>query len=928
MAAASTSLKSKPKAIKPTVKKQAVKKQGAKKGAAKKGVVKKGVVKKAPSPKGPVSKSSASKNIAVKNTVKTAPKKQTLQQQLIQVETRLKRVNATTRKNVKALELLVNTLQSQSKASQTKQKAAFTRQITALNKKLSGMMGQSQAEITKDLSQAVSSSDMNEIQAALSRADERLTLANVAQSEALSKVNRHLANLATALEARFTADKADRTAAITAVETKLEKTVDDKTTQLAENIKTIEDDTAAALEVLGEKIENFAGELDQRQSRIDTHMGEKISEIALDTQAEFEAFRNDVDQRIVDISSRTPANNSSNDDHEQLGEHIQTLQSRLSNLEQHLADMQNAASGGNPLYDSRLPITNLAPPLPTSTNITTAQTVPTEPSVANPTNVVPINDAFTPAVTDLNPYSKAVTPAEEPAPVIDSHIPPEFDPAAYQVAAQQNLAAMVQPNHIAHTQPNIDVKPDTSNQPYAPISAQAVATEHLPAVPDLPPMATQGQNQQTSAPQVSSHQSLRDALPTHNIDVKDDSYVDDGYVEPSLPYSDPAYADNELRAERIGTPTNTNGKRHKTALPKTPLSGRNLRFLLVGSAIALLTLFAGKIILGGQYSAIPNKVAQSEAQSSSEDADDTVFGQANEASHKLGGPTENPIGQYAENAVPNITNNQAATLETAAAAGNPIAQHQLGTAYLKSNNVDEAVKLIRASAAQNLPAAQYRLAKLYEIGKGVTRDEVQARQLTERAAKSGHRVAMHDLALYYTDGRGGVDINVTTARGWFEQAAQHGVVDSQFNLAVLAESGNPVDRDLETAYFWYNIAANQGDQIAQQRASLITKGLSVEQISAADARIAAFTPRPVNSEVNGIFRNVPWTPAIKSVEIERVRQVQSYLAELGYEVGTADGAIGPNTRAAITAFEKANDLPETGDVNDALLDRLELVVGA
>jgi len=52
------------------------------------------------------------------------------------------------------------------------------------------------------------------------------------------------------------------------------------------------------------------------------------------------------------------------------------------------------------------------------------------------------------------------------------------------------------------------------------------------------------------------------------------------------------------------------------------------------------------------------------------------------------------------------------------------------------------------------------------------------------------------------------------------------------------------------------------------------------------------------------------------------------LGELGYDIGGADGAVGPKTRAAIISFERANSLPETGRVNTVLVDKLELATGA
>ena len=73
---------------------------------------------------------------------------------------------------------------------------------------------------------------------------------------------------------------------------------------------------------------------------------------------------------------------------------------------------------------------------------------------------------------------------------------------------------------------------------------------------------------------------------------------------------------------------------------------------------------------------------------------------------------------------------------------------------------------------------------------------------------------MHDLALYYAEGRGGVEAELPTAAKWFEKAAERGVVDSQFNLGVLFESGQGLPKNLTDAYVWYAIAAQQGDQFA------------------------------------------------------------------------------------------------------------------
>lgn len=49
---------------------------------------------------------------------------------------------------------------------------------------------------------------------------------------------------------------------------------------------------------------------------------------------------------------------------------------------------------------------------------------------------------------------------------------------------------------------------------------------------------------------------------------------------------------------------------------------------------------------------------------------------------------------------------------------------------------------------------------------------------------------------------------------------------------------------------------------------------------------------------------------------------QQRLADLGYWLGPVDGLFGPSTAHAITAFQKAQGLPRTGDLDAETLDRL------
>jgi hypothetical protein len=48
-----------------------------------------------------------------------------------------------------------------------------------------------------------------------------------------------------------------------------------------------------------------------------------------------------------------------------------------------------------------------------------------------------------------------------------------------------------------------------------------------------------------------------------------------------------------------------------------------------------------------------------------------------------------------------------------------------------------------------------------------------------------------------------------------------------------------------------------------------------------------------------------------------VEWVQKTLNDLGYDCGSEDGVMGPNTRSCIRSFQEANDLEVTGKVNEA-----------
>ncbi len=109
--------------------------------------------------------------------------------------------------------------------------------------------------------------------------------------------------------------------------------------------------------------------------------------------------------------------------------------------------------------------------------------------------------------------------------------------------------------------------------------------------------------------------------------------------------------------------------------------------------------------------------------------------------------------------------------------------------------------------------------------------------------------AMHNLAVLAAN-QSDQSPDYTTAAQWFEQAAQRGLPDSQFNLAVLYENGLGVKRDPSRAFMWLSIAARNGDTDAVRRRDILRGKLAVEEIAAADKMIAAWKPAPYDRSVN------------------------------------------------------------------------------
>jgi|GEM_PF-1142456 len=197
------------------------------------------------------------------------------------------------------------------------------------------------------------------------------------------------------------------------------------------------------------------------------------------------------------------------------------------------------------------------------------------------------------------------------------------------------------------------------------------------------------------------------------------------------------------------------------------------------------------------------------------------------------GPNENLVGQ--------------------AESGDAAAQFDLAVRYAEGGagprNYELAAQWYEKAAQQGLAVAEYRLGSLYEKGLGVGKDMQRAKDLYQRAAEKGNTRAMHNLGVLAAEGG---KPNYTSAALWFGKAAEYGIPDSQYNLAVLLALGLGLPKDLVKSYTWFAIVAAAGDADAARKRDDVAARLTSSELAAANAAAAGFAPRPADHAANEI----------------------------------------------------------------------------
>ncbi|MDI1327143.1 MAG: hypothetical protein PSV23_10140 [Brevundimonas sp.] len=156
------------------------------------------------------------------------------------------------------------------------------------------------------------------------------------------------------------------------------------------------------------------------------------------------------------------------------------------------------------------------------------------------------------------------------------------------------------------------------------------------------------------------------------------------------------------------------------------------------------------------------------------------------------------------------------------------------------------VDTLKRAATTGYTPAQLHLASLYQDGaKGVAVNLREARVWARRAADGGDAKGMHAYGMYLFEGVGGAQ-DQGEALAWLEKAAERGLVDSQFNVAKLYETGDEaIQPDPAMAYKWYLIAARAGDGDAQAAVERLDKAIPAATRTQVRAEAEQFQVEPL-----------------------------------------------------------------------------------
>ncbi|MDH3537264.1 MAG: ankyrin repeat domain-containing protein, partial [Gammaproteobacteria bacterium] len=138
---------------------------------------------------------------------------------------------------------------------------------------------------------------------------------------------------------------------------------------------------------------------------------------------------------------------------------------------------------------------------------------------------------------------------------------------------------------------------------------------------------------------------------------------------------------------------------------------------------------------------------------------------------------------------------------------------------IRLRDYSEAVRLLQPLVKEGYPEAQYRMASLYRIGKGVARNLDKATDLYRKSARTGHADAQYALA-QLIEKSDDSSASRSEARRWYEQSAAQGHRLAAAKLEQWGKSSGAADLQISRAGVFDAIQHNDAALID----TLVSKG--------------------------------------------------------------------------------------------------------
>jgi localization factor PodJL len=700
-------------------------------------------------------------------------------------------------------------------------RAMLEQRLDTMARSVSQMVGEARTELQDQLQAAMAGVAGEGLEGALADVNRRLAAAERRQAQTIEAISLEIRRMSETVDKRLrTVESRNDDAAGAAVREELARMA----TTLEQRFDDIERREAGAFDRMGleigrlsERLEERVGAVESRSAQAIEQVGEQVARMGERFSQRQDILARDLGERMIDSEERAGA---------RVTEAINSIMHRLAEVEEHsaeaIAPVQKAVSSvatrleqfesahGEDMPEDAIPRPSRRyddfPRFEEVPEDTDAEAAPFESTAAPEFKPAEFTPEPAPYVSPMDaaqllragplPRAHADAPAIEETPnEHDIYFAEEIDGVDDLLADMPLDEAEEEP--FTPEYKSIEISPDDDLLIDDPFLDDVDAVTVTPPPEDDDPFWSPDD---AAVP-------LADAEGEAEHEIQLSEQLDLTEEEPPLPPGKNDYLANARKAAQAQVQGKSRASSaEQSDTPKLSLRGSS-RIVLWGAAslIALLLVGGAKYFSDRQEAASPATPEQPPEATPPVTYDPNApfgspaadpFAEAPVEGLATEGAEGAPVAEGAVVAGPLAPRN--VSLEQAAQSGDLTAQYQLALQHLGGGRTQEGVTLLRRAADRGFAMAQYRLAKLYERGEGVTTDLALARQWTERAAAAGNRRAMHDLGVYFARGEG-APLDEAAAFRWFRQAAELGVADSQYNLGVLYQQGRGVNASASEA---------------------------------------------------------------------------------------------------------------------------------